>query len=232
VVALDQGDFALAAERFGKHLANVRELGDPKLVAGTLTNLGMVMQYEGDLERAQALHTEALTLARDLGDRRLMAVALTNLGLVAQARKQFGAARGYHLRSLELAETAGELRSVAESLAEIALVDAAEGSPERAVTLFGAAAALRAGIGAPVPGPERDRLQAGLDAARQSLGGAASEAAWARGEALETAAAIALARQASPPPHPPGPGPASPAAAVTEPAGNGPAEAGRPATVP
>jgi hypothetical protein len=89
-----------------------------------------------------------------------MAVALTNLGLVAQARKQFGAARGYHLRSLELAETAGELRSVAESLAEIAQVDAAEGSPERAVTLFGAAAALRAGIGAPVPGPERDRLQA------------------------------------------------------------------------
>ena len=232
VVALDQGDFALAAERFGKHLANVRELGDPKLVAGTLTNLGMVMQYEGDLDRAQALHTEALTLARDLGDRRLMAVALTNLGLVAQARKQFGAARGYHLRSLELAETAGELRSVAESLAEIAQVDAAEGSPERAVTLFGAAAALRAGIGAPVPGPERDRLQAGLDAARQSLGGAASEAAWARGEALETAAAIALARQASPPPHPPGPGTARPAAAVAEPAGNGPAEAGRPATVP
>jgi predicted ATPase/DNA-binding SARP family transcriptional activator len=232
VVALDQGDFALAAERFGKHLANVRELGDPKLVAGTLTNLGMVMQYEGDLDRAQALHTEALTLARDLGDRRLMAVALTNLGLVAQARKQFGAARGYHLRSLELAETAGELRSVAESLAEIAQVDAAEGSPERAVTLFGAAAGLRAGIGAPVPGPERDRLQAGLDAARQSLGGPASEAAWARGEALETAAAIALARQASPRPQPAGPGTASPAAAVTGPAGNGPAEAGRPATVP
>ena len=200
VVALDQGDFALAAERFGKHLANVRELGDPKLVAGTLTNLGMVMQYEGDLDRAQELHTEALTLARDLGDRRLMAVALTNLGLVALARKQFSAARGYHLRSLELAETAGELRSVAESLAEIAQVDAAEGSPERAAALFGAAAALRASIGAPVPGPERDRLQASVDAARHSLGGAAFQAAWARGEALEIAAAIALARQASPPP--------------------------------
>src|SRR6185437_1446015 len=163
VVALDQGDFALAAERFGKHLANVRELGDPKLVA----------------------------------------VALTNLGLVALARKQFGAARGYHLRSLELAETAGELRSVAESLAEIAQVDAAEGNPERAAVLFGAAAALRVSIGAPVPGPERDRLQAAVDAARQSLGGAAFQAAWARGEALETAAAIALARQASPAPSTP-----------------------------
>ena len=242
VVALDQGDFALAAERFGKHLANVRELGDPKLVAGTLTNLGMVMQYEGDLDRAQELHTEALTQARDLGDRRLMAVALTNLGLVALARKQFGAARGYHLRSLELAETAGELRSVAESLAEIAQVDAAEGSPERAAALFGAAAALRAGIGAPVPGPERDRLQASVDAARQSLGGAAFQAAWARGEALEVAAAIALARQASPPPaepaepaEPVAPVAPAPAAAVPttgEPAANGPAEAGRPATVP
>ena len=234
VVALDQGDFGLAAERFGKHLANVRELGDPKLVAGTLTNLGVVMQYEGDLDRAQALHTEALTLARDLGDRRLMAVALTNLGLVALARKQFGAARGYHLRSLELAETSGELRSVAESLAEIAQVDAAEGSPERAATLFGAAAALRAGIGAPVPGPERDRLQAAMDAARQSLGGAAFEAAWARGEALETAAAIALARQASPPPSAPSAPsvPVTPAPAAEEPAANGPAEAGRPAAVP
>ncbi|HEX6855620.1 MAG TPA: BTAD domain-containing putative transcriptional regulator [Streptosporangiaceae bacterium] len=236
VVALDQGDFALAAERFGKHLANVRELGDPKLVAGTLTNLGMVLQYEGDLDRAQELHTEALTQARDLGDRRLMAVALTNLGLVALARKQFGAARGYHLRSMELAETVGELRSVAESLAEIAQVDAAEGSPERAATLFGAAAALRAGIGAPVPGPERDRLQAAVDAARQSLGGAAFQAAWARGEALETAAAIALARQASPPAPPAAPAapaaPTPPAPATEEPAANGPAEAGRPATVP
>jgi predicted ATPase/DNA-binding SARP family transcriptional activator/tetratricopeptide (TPR) repeat protein len=231
VVALDQGDFALAAERFGKHLANVRELGDPKLVAGTLTNLGMVMQYEGDLDRAQELHTEALTQARDLGDRRLMAVALTNLGLVALARKQFGAARGYHLRSLELAETAGELRSVAESLAEIAQVDAAEGSPERAAVLFGAAAALRAGIGAPVPGPERDRLQASVDAARESLGGAAFQAAWARGEALETAAAIALTRRASPPPAAPA-APVAPAPAAQEPAANGPAEAGRPATVP
>ena len=242
VVALDQGDFALAAERFGKHLANVRELGDPKLVAGTLTNLGMVMQYEGDLDRAQELHTEALTQARGLGDRRLMAVALTNLGLVALARKQFSAARGYHLRSLELAETAGELRSVAESLTEIAQVDAAEGSPERAAALFGAAAALRASIGAPVPGPERDRLQASVDAARHSLGGAAFQAAWARGEALEIATAIALARQASPPPaepaepaEPVAPVAPAPAAAVPttgEPAANGPAEAGRPATVP
>jgi predicted ATPase/DNA-binding SARP family transcriptional activator len=234
VVALDQGDFALAAERFSRHLANVRQLGDPKLVAGTLTNLGMVMQYEGDLDRAQVLHTEALAQARNLGDRRLMAVALTNLGLVALARRQFGAARGFHLRSLELAEAAGELRSVAESLAEIAQVDAAEGGPERAAALFGAAAALRAGIGAPVPGPELDRLQAAVDAARQALGGPAFDAAWARGEALETAAAIALARQPSPlPPDPPDPqDPQDPAPVPEQPAANGPAGAGRPATVP
>jgi hypothetical protein len=97
-----------------------------------------------------------------------------------------------------------------------------------------APAALRAGIGAPVPGPERDRLQASVDAARRSLGGAAFQAAWARGEALEIAAAIALARQASPPPAEPSEpvAPVAPAPAADEPAANGPAEAGRPATVP
>jgi hypothetical protein len=73
-----------------------------------------------------------------------------------------------------------------------------------------------------------------MDAARQSLGGAAFEAAWARGEALETAAAIALARQASPPPSAPSAPsvPVTPAPAAEEPAANGPAEAGRPAAVP
>jgi hypothetical protein len=87
-----------------------------------------------------------------------------------------------------------------------------------------------------VPGPERDRLQASVDAARQSLGGAAFQAAWARGEALETAAAIALARQASPPRADPGEpaepvAPVAPEPAAEEPAASGPAEAGRPATV-
>jgi hypothetical protein len=64
--------------------------------------------------------------------------------------------------------------------------------------LFGAAAALRAGIGTPVPGPEQDRLQAAVHAAGQALGAQAFQAAWAEGESLDTEAAIALARQARP----------------------------------
>jgi predicted ATPase/DNA-binding SARP family transcriptional activator len=197
VVALDQGDPVLAAARLEEHLGNVRKLGDRKLIGGALTNLGMIALNAGDSDHAAALHADALGLAEQIGDRRLSAVALTNLGLTALARKDFAAARAFHRRSLELADAVGERRCVAESLEGIAEADAAEGNAARAAVLFGAASALRAAIGSPVPGQDLPRLTKAVAATELALGAARFSAAQAAGQAMSAERAVALARETS-----------------------------------
>jgi len=125
----------------------------------------------------------------------LSAVALTNLGLTALARKDFAAARAFHRRSLELAEAVGERRCVAESLEGIAEADAAEGIAERAAVLFGAARALRAVIGSPVPGQDLARLTESVAATESALGHERFRAAQAAGEAMSMEHAVELARE-------------------------------------
>ncbi|HEY7146650.1 MAG TPA: BTAD domain-containing putative transcriptional regulator [Streptosporangiaceae bacterium] len=218
VVALNTGEFELARARFEEHLGNVRKLGDRKLIGGALTNLGMVALNLGDLDRAARLHAEGLALSEHIGDQRLATVALINLGLVELARGDYPAARGYLLRGLDLAEAIGEPLAVAEALAELAVVDAAAGETERAAVTFGAAQALRAQIGAPVPAPDLARISDAVAAVRLALGDARFGAAQARGAAMTPAEAAALARS--------GAGGPLPAVAGQEPEQQAPAAAG------
>jgi predicted ATPase/DNA-binding SARP family transcriptional activator len=205
VVAINLGDLKLAGERLGEHLENARRLGDHKLTAGALTNLGLVACRAGDLDRAAALHRQALELIGQLGDRRLAVVALGNLGLVAAQRRDYPAAARFHLHSLVLAEAVGERRSVAEILEELAAVESAGGDPARAATLFGGAEAIRADIGAPVPGPDLARLDEARAAAARVLGEEAFAAAYQAGRRMSVGQAVGFARdgtwpgQADPP---------------------------------
>jgi hypothetical protein len=77
-------------------------------------------------------------------------------------------------------------------------LEAADGSPERAVRLFGAAAALRETLGTPLSParrPEQDRQLATLS---RVLGDAAFTTAWAAGQAMPLDQAISLALQEAP----------------------------------
>ena len=59
-----------------------------------LNNLGLVVLYQGDHDRAAELCQESLTLARELGDKKSIAAALTNLGDVARDRGDSARAAG------------------------------------------------------------------------------------------------------------------------------------------
>ncbi|MGH2356246.1 MAG: hypothetical protein ACRDJN_31965, partial [Chloroflexota bacterium] len=63
----------------------------------------------------------------------------------------------------------------------------------RAAHLLGAAAALRARIGAPLPPSQRPRYERHLAAARDALPGASFAAAWNDGHASASDQAIAFA---------------------------------------
>jgi tetratricopeptide (TPR) repeat protein len=194
------GDLSLAEQRLTEHLENARRLGDHKLTAGALTNLGLVAFRAGELDRAAGLHQQALRLTQQLGDRRLEVVALGNLGLVAAQRGNYPAAARFHLRSLDLSGAVGERRSLAEILEELAAVESAAGHAVRAATLFGASEATRADIGAPVQGPDRARLNEALDAAALVLGPAAFGAAHRAGQQMSLEQAVAFAKSGPWPP--------------------------------
>ena len=80
----------------------------------------------------------------------------------------------------------------------------AQGCPERALRLAGAAAALREVIGAPAPPVWRDRRERTLELAHRALGERAAAAAWAAGRGLSPEAAVA---EALAPPEPLAAGP-------------------------
>src|SRR5260370_9818055 len=71
VVAINLGDYELATARLQEHLANARRLGDRKLIAGSLTNLGMAVHRLGALDRPEARHREAPKLTEPIGARRV-----------------------------------------------------------------------------------------------------------------------------------------------------------------
>jgi hypothetical protein len=81
----------------------------------------------------------------------------------------------------------------------LAAVACAQGQPERGAHLLGAAAALRAGRGMPLPPNERAAQERTVAAARAALGEDAFAAAWAQCQrmSLEQAIAYALEEEAS-----------------------------------
>ena len=81
-------------------------------------------------------------------------------------------------------------RGIARLLECFACTAAAQENSERSLRLAGAAAALRQNIGAPLPPPDRLRIEEEIEPARAAMGNAASSAAWRSGWALPLDIAI------------------------------------------
>ncbi|MGH2618133.1 MAG: ATP-binding protein, partial [Thermomicrobiales bacterium] len=191
IATQSQGDLAQAARYYEAALAISRDLGDAWGIAGTLGNLGIVAQSRGDLERARAVFEESLAGFRTLGDPRGMANALGNLGDVARSTGDLAHAAALHHEALTLARDLDDRIGVAFGLEGIAAVLAAAGTHDRAIELLGAADALRAAVGAPLPPenrPDRDRVIAG---ARAALDDARFSSCWEAGSALPWGEAVA-----------------------------------------
>lgn len=195
IVAIDMGDTPAAFAYFEQSLALRRELQDRWGIAASLNNLGVLHRKQGRYTEAKTYLEESLELRRHLGDRRNIAVCLNNLGLIACQTADFSQARACFEESMRLSWDLGERRSLAYSLEAFARLAQAEEEWDRAVTLWGAAAALRETIGSPLTPPEQALHQQNLEAARNTLGTAAFEAALSRGDTytLEKAMDFCLA---------------------------------------
>ncbi|MDG4832052.1 BTAD domain-containing putative transcriptional regulator [Solwaraspora sp. WMMD1047] len=163
------GDLDRADSRLRSGLHRCERLGDPEAVASALMNLGAVALYRGDIDRASSLLDAALHRYAALGFPEGVGWA-HNLRGVVELRAGRTDRAGRHLAlSLAAHREVGDrwrMASVLEALAEVARLG---GEPVRGARLLGAAARIRAEIGAPVPACERPDTAATERALRARL---------------------------------------------------------------
>jgi tetratricopeptide (TPR) repeat protein len=196
VVAYLQGNLETARSLYEESLAAYRELEEKLGIAAALNLLGQVTRQQGDLEAARSLHEEVLVLRPELKGGWAMqpiADALLNLGIIAQRQGDCGQALARYRESMAEYQELQEGGGMASGLEALAGLAAAEGEPERAARLFGAAAARREALGSPIPPVDRAEYQRRVADVRAALGEEAFTAAWAEGQVLPIEPAIALA---------------------------------------
>jgi predicted ATPase/class 3 adenylate cyclase len=191
-LALDEEDLETASSLIEESLARLTELGNQRGISVALNGLGIIAMHRGDYERARSLYEQVTAIRRELGDRSLLSWSIFGLGWVAVRQGDWSAARAHYLESLAIQNELGIRAGLPTWFDALARIAAAEGAPERAARLFGAAEALRDAMGmlrsAPV---DRADYERDVAAARAQLDETAFSAAWAEGRAMTPDQAVA-----------------------------------------
>lgn len=195
-MALWQGDLTGARAFQEEALALRREGVDRLDIALALTSLGDVARYEGKADEAARLYEESLTLSREAESKFGRAGVLQGLGRLCCRRGDIAGAVSPLKESLRLFQEMGDRRGMAEGLEGLAEAVAVGGAPERAALLWGAAAALREAIGAPLPPIARRDYDRALRAARRVMGASLFESVRAEGAEMSVGSAVEYALQA------------------------------------
>ena len=191
-VALCRADYDQAHTLFEESLHINTELEDRQGMAVSLVNLGDVARNRGEYSSAQALYEQSLNLFQELGHRPGIASVLNSLGETAQGRSEFATARGLYAESLKLFRDLEDRHGVAATLNGLATALASQAESRPAVSLWGAAFALREALGTPLSPEARTRYDQQLTQARAALG-ENFDIAWEQGRALTWEQAVATA---------------------------------------
>ena len=196
-VALRQGDDARAIALSEEALGLQRELGERQGAASAEMNLGEALSRQNQPARAIPLLERALADFRAIGDARATAIALHQLGRAELRRRQAARALAWMKDGLRLAADVGAKATAAACLEALAGIVVFHGSAEAATRCLAAAAALRAATGEPPATADAAEGNRWLAMAKTRLaadsGDAAFAAAWAAGQDLTLAEAIAAA---------------------------------------
>jgi predicted ATPase/transcriptional regulator with XRE-family HTH domain len=167
-VARDQGDGKRAMALSQEGLALARECGDTPLAGYALHNMGVGAWQQGFIVQAQSLLAAALAAFQPSGDGR--AEVLASIGVMALDQADFAAARRAFADSLSTERTRDIPWLISADLEGLAEVAVGQGQPELAARLFGAADAIRAASGTPVPPGSQQRRDLVVAAARAAQG--------------------------------------------------------------
>ncbi len=102
------GRYDEARERYERHLAIAREIGDRQGEARATGNLGNVFCSLGRYDEARECHERGLAIAREIGDRRGESMGTGNLGSVFCSLGRYDEARECFERHLAVAREIGD----------------------------------------------------------------------------------------------------------------------------
>lgn len=182
-VALTDGDYAKARDLHEQARRAAAEHGFSPGEAYAETGLALGARREGRLDAAEAHWDRLRSWHRRVGFEAGGTLALAELGFVAELRGDAARALALHSEGLALARQVGDPRAIALALEGVAGARALAGDAESAARLLGAATAARASVGVPLPAGERGDVDRITAAAREVLGSAGFEAAFAVGHA-------------------------------------------------
>jgi non-specific serine/threonine protein kinase len=193
-IAWRSGDLDRAEAAYMATQAYYREHGPQTDVGWSVGQLGIVAGLRGDCDRAGRLLGEAVAIFRQARDQYGLAFMTNWLGWTYLQRGDLLLAATRLAEGLELSWAGGYHAELIWSFSFVARVAARRGQPEAAARLFGTESALRAVIGEPVSSVELTGYEAGVALARTALPTDVFAAAWAAGESLPLAEAVAEAR--------------------------------------
>jgi non-specific serine/threonine protein kinase len=193
IVAVARGQYAIAEPLLEQCADLARSLGQKHLLATNLANLAIVVRARGNAERAASLVEETLNLAREIGNIHLVSQATAYRGRSECRDGNFESAEASFVASLALGRGITDPSATMWALEGFAELALARRAPERATTIWAAAARLRDETGIPVPFNELSDYERALAAARALLGDKAFDQAWRGGRAMELEDAVRYA---------------------------------------
>jgi len=187
---VSQQDQPLAQQLAEQSLAHFREQDNILYSSAPLSLLGLIHMERGELEAARALLENSLAIDKQFGtEAEDIHIAL---GRLLALQGDVAAARHHYQESLTLLFEQNVCKeNIAASLEGLAALEVGQGAPSLAARLWGAAAALRDTIGAPIYPVYRDYLEQAIARARATLGEQAFRTAWAEGRSLTPQQALA-----------------------------------------
>jgi predicted ATPase/class 3 adenylate cyclase len=192
-IVIASGEPERAAALLEESVVLAREAEDGRVLALALNNLGDVALTAGDYRRAEANFEESLGLLRGRRDAANVARSLFNLGAVAFRLGRREDARERFRESITICRDLGDKEDLAWCLEGFAAIAAADGDPERAGLLLGAAKTLLGDMGAALKPFERQLHEETSATLLERLGHTGLADSLSRGAGLTTDDAVDLA---------------------------------------
>ncbi len=136
-MVMDMGDYGRAKQIHQRGLVAARSLGQPALLAATLSALaGAIYFQDGDSEQATRLSREALALRKSTADMAGQSNILKNLGNIAAANSNDVEAAAYFADAISMARHVGLPSPLAHVLIDYADILYLQGRAECAVQMY------------------------------------------------------------------------------------------------
>ena len=121
-----------------------RRLGQPRVEAGVLNDLGLALQEMRHFEEAITAHQEAAAICQETGDQHLGGLVLNHLGVTLRATRRFEEAITAHQEAAAILQETGDRHGEGQALGNLAtaLGDPAVSRFEEAITVYQNAAAI------------------------------------------------------------------------------------------